>query len=464
MAWSLAEPLLPSWQVPFRPGGSLVEGFLQKSEAVADHPTVQPPRSAPHSASQLVHVGRQPLYDRAGVVAGYELLFRGSADALEASRANAFATSQVIVNAFTEFGIDEVVGDRMCFINLTRDFLVGQLALPFGPEQAVLEVLENINVDDEVVAGVASLVDRGYAIALDDFVGDLGHDKLLGMATYVKLGLLGVEDAAVAEAVSICRQYRHLKLVAERVETAAKVQFARDLGFDLFQGYALGRPNVMSTTTLSPSRLRRIELLGALTSDDVDIEQVVSIVTGDPALSFRVLRATNSAASGLTRRVSSVHEAVMLLGTVRIRQWVSLMLVSDIAHATEEQLSTTMARARLCQNVAERLNLSGDAAFTLGLLAGVAELISASPAELASKLPLTEEVSEALVNRTGKLGDVLATVEAYEHYDREVLSGAPVGAADLAHAYLAAVGWSMRTVSGVVGSPERPREQVIRRA
>ena len=76
----------------------------------------------------------------------------------------------MIVRAFTEFGVGELVGDRRCFINTTRSFLVGELPLPFGPEQVVLEVLEMIEVDEEVVNGIAGLVERGYEIALDDFV------------------------------------------------------------------------------------------------------------------------------------------------------------------------------------------------------------------------------------------------------------------------------------------------------
>ena len=44
-----------------------------------------------------------------------------------------------------------MVGSRTCFINLTREFVVGELALPFGPAQIVLEILETITVDDRVV-------------------------------------------------------------------------------------------------------------------------------------------------------------------------------------------------------------------------------------------------------------------------------------------------------------------------
>ena len=412
---------------------------------------MQPPRIAPGDAANVVHIGRQPVYDAGSHVVGYELLFRDVPGAMEASRRNAYATSRVIVNAFTEFGIRELVGDRICFINLTQDFLTGALQIPFEPGQAVLEVLETVEVTDEVLAGVADLVDQGYPIALDDFVWGMGHERLLGLASYVKLDMLETDPAQVREAVGRCRQYPGLCLVAERLETDEHVALAKGMGFDLFQGYALGRPQVVTMVSLSPSRLRRIELLGALT-DDAAIDRIVTIVTSDPALSFRVLRATNSAAAGLPRRVSSVHGAVMMLGTVRIRQWVALMLVSDIAEASEEQLAAAMTRARLCQTLGERLDISGESAFTVGLLAGVAELISEPVAELAKRMPLTDEVHDALVHHKGRLGEVLAMVQAYEASDLAALQGAPVSSTELAYAYLAAVGWSMRTISGVIGA------------
>jgi c-di-GMP-related signal transduction protein len=407
----------------------------------------------------MVHIGRQALYDWTGAVFGYELLFRGAADEVEASRRSAFATSQVIVNAFTEFGLEQLVGGRKCFINLTRDFLVGALPLPFEPDHAILEIVETIEIDEEVVSGVSDLVDRGYEIALDDFVFGLGHERLLGLATYVKLDLLIREEDELAEVVDQCRKFPGLKLVAERVETEDHIALAERLGFDLIQGYAVGRPQVLSAVALSPSRLRRLELLGALSadSDTADTEKVVSIVTADPALSFRVLRATNSAAVGLMRKVGSVRDAVVLLGSDKIRQWVALMLVSDIAEsANEEQLSITMARAKLCQSVAERLNLSGDAGFTVGLLSGVAELISEPIAELVTRLPLTVEVNDALIDGHGRLGQVLSLVRAYEATDVNVLLSSPVPTAELAKAYLAAVGWSMRTVEGALGT-DAPR-------
>ena len=405
--------------------------------------------------TQMVHIGRQPVYDRDGEVYGYELLFRGAVDALSSSHASAYATSQVLLNAFTEFGIGQLVGDRTCFINLTRDFLVGALGVPFEPGQAVLEVLETITVDDAVVAGVELLAARGYRIALDDFVWGTGHERLLTFASYVKLNIVGADPVLVAETVRRCQAYPDVRLVAERLESDADLAFARRLGFDFFQGYVLSRPQVLSAVSRSTSRLHRVSLLGALTGDRVDLDQVVANVTSDPALSFRVLQATNSVSAGLSRKVSSVRDAVLLLGARRIRQWVALMIVADLAEARDDQLSTTMTRARLCQNLAERLGQSGESAFTVGLLAGVADLLDAPADELVSRLPLTPDVAEALVSGRGPLGEVLTMVRAYEACDGELLEHAPVSSAELAREYLAALGWSVRTLDGVLGAGTR---------
>jgi EAL and modified HD-GYP domain-containing signal transduction protein len=407
------------------------------------------------SAGQIVHVGRQPLYNPAGDVVGYELLFRGGGAEVEASRRNAYATSQVIVNAFTEFGLRELVGNHTCFINLTREFIVGELALPFEPGQVVLEILETVEMDDEAIAGVTRLVEQGYPIALDDFVFGLGHERLLDIASYVKIDVLDGDVERITSVVEACRRYPGIKLVAEKVETAQHTMLAHELGFELYQGYALSRTQVVSIATLAPSRLRRLELLAALTGPETDLDHVVSIVTSDPALSFRVLRATNAAAGGLARRISSVHEAVVMLGGRRIREWVTLMLVSDIAEAAEDHLSTAMARAKLCQTIAPRLDAPADAAFIVGLLWGVADVLGVPVADLVASLPLAENVTAALLEGTGPLGEVLSTVRGYEGADASILTHSKVSPADLAKAYLSAVGWSVRTVQGVLG-PSAP--------
>jgi c-di-GMP-related signal transduction protein len=309
----------------------------------------------------------------------------------------------------------------------------------------VLEVLETIEVDDEVLAGVTRLVEQGYAVALDDFViGGLGHERLLRLASYVKLDVLGTGADELVAAIALCRGYPKIKLVAERLETAEQLERARTLGFEYFQGYILGRPQVVPAVALSPSRLRRIELLSLLVGPDLPQPQVVRLVTGDPALSMRLLAVANADALGLPVEVSSVHEAVLLLGVGRLRDWATLMLLSDLDQGSPETLAAAITRARMCQNLAERMDLPPEAAYTVGLISAVAEVLGQSPADLAPRLPLSPEVAAALITGAGPLGDLLSLVAAYEASDLPLLIAAPVPGPDTAKAFLDAVAWSTK--------------------
>lgn len=411
-----------------------------------------PALSAPADDPWTIHVARQPITNRAGGLEGYELLFRDAPGATFATQRAATATSRVLVNTFAEFGLGRLVGDRLGFVNLTREFLVGEIPLPFAPELAVLEVLETVEVDDAVVAGVAKLAHQGFAIALDDFVWGTSHDRLVDLASYIKLEVNGVDPDELAERVARCRDRRlpGLRLVAERLENEDDHRRAMDLGFDLFQGYLLGRPETLSVAALAPSRLRQLELLGLLTLPDVDLATLTAAVKADPGLALRILRATNSVSAGQQRRISSIRDAVIMLGVERLRQWLAVMVVSDLSQAGEADRTIPMVRGRWCQNLAEQAKLPPDVGFTVGLLSGVADLLGVAPAELSERLPLTEEVTRALVGGEGELGAILTAVRAYEVGHRV---GTPTGAAPnlgvLVRTYLEAIDWSTTTTTAL---------------
>jgi EAL and modified HD-GYP domain-containing signal transduction protein len=174
----------------------------------------------------------------------------------------------------------------------------------------------------------------------------------------------------------------------------------------------------------------------------------------DPTLSFRLLHATNSAASGLSARVASVREAATLLGLNRVRQWVVLMLFSDLTDATEDQLAATMTRARFCQLLAQRFGLAAEASFVVGMLSSLAELIAQPTAQVVAELPLAEEIEVALSTGGGALGGLLAAVLAYERGEvadaAERLGLESANVDSLVTTYLAAVGWSNRLVDDVM--------------
>lgn len=198
-------------------------------------------------AATEILIGRQAIFDRDGRKAAYELLFRAKREHRDARIADGdAATLNVILNTFHEIGLPAIVGRLPAFINLTEGFLTGHHRLGIGPRQVVLEVLESVAIHADVIAALRALAADGYAIALDDFVYEHRYEELLEFVDYVKLDVKALSDEQLQAQLDVLRG-RPLALVAEKIETAAMLAHCRALGFDLFQGYHLARPETIAT-------------------------------------------------------------------------------------------------------------------------------------------------------------------------------------------------------------------------
>jgi c-di-GMP-related signal transduction protein len=388
-----------------------------------------------HGELTLAHVGRQPIFDACGALTAYELLFRSSADAAAAARSGDDATTATILAAFTGFDAGALLAGRPGFINLTRSFLTGRLPIPFAPETAVLEVLESVPVDDEVLAGVRDLADRGFRVALDDFVWTTATAPLLEVASIVKIDVLGQSWDQVCDLADRCRR-DGVQLLAERIETPEMLQRCRTVGFALFQGYHLGRPTTLSTTTLKPSHTNALRLLARLADPNTTAADAEELVRADPALTFRLLKIANSSANGLRRRVSSVRDAVVIVGLAQLRSWLALLTLTD-GGPTAVALTATLVRARACELLAAQAGSAApDMAFTVGLLDGLAETFGIPVQDFTALLPpLAAAIGDAL-DGAGPLAGALSAVRDYE---RATDTGPAAGVAE---AYLSALGWA----------------------
>jgi len=385
-----------------------------------------------HDMGESVHVARQPIYDSHTQLYGYELLFRRAAAATENDRDDDGATTATILA-------------KPGFINLTRAFLIGDLPLPFAPEAAVLEVIETVRLDRDVVLGALRLTNDGYRLALDDFVWSMEAEPLLAVADIAKIDVLAMTWDEVLFTADRCRRHR-VRLLAEKVEDAEMMQRCLDEGFELFQGYHLGRPETMTIQTLSPGQTLALELVGKLGDPKTTTEEIELAVRRDPALVYRLLRIANSAASGSSRQVSSIRDALVMVGVSRLRAWLVLLSLAP-AGAGGNGMVDALARARTCERVARAANLvPPDTAFTAGLLHGVAESLGLSPTALLERMPtLGADLSEALLGRPGPLRDVLDAVIGYQRADLVAASAGPVSLGAMADAYLGALAWTTET-------------------
>ena len=235
------------------------------------------------------------------------------------------------------------------------------------------------------------------------------------MADLVKLDVLAVGTDQLPEQVRRCSEFG-AQLVAEKIETLDQLQVCRDLGFDMFQGYLLSRPDVVSGRRLSPSRLNCLGLVEQLSDPEMSPHEVQRIIETDPGLTLRFLRAAGvGAAAGLSRSVRSIAEGAILLGQRKMRSWATLMLLADASEGVPDQLCLAMVRGRLCELIAEAVAPeSANAAFTLGVLSALDVLMGVPLADILAELALAEELTSAVLDHRGRLGAILSDTLAWE--------------------------------------------------
>ncbi len=397
--------------------------------------------SASTQAKQDIFVGRQPIYGRRLELYAYELLYRGSdvdyADFSEGDR----ATSQVLLNTFTEFGLERIVGGHLAFINLTRGFIVGEYPLPVPRTQVVLEVLEEVPADEEVLAGLQDLRRRGFKIALDDFDCHPERAPLLALADIVKLDILGLEEQKIRERFQLLKPLG-LKLLAEKIETREQFELCRDMGFDYFQGYFLAKPNVVSGQSIPANSLNLLRLMAEFQNPDHDFERIAEIVSQDVALSYKLLRHINAAIYGMPRRIDSVQETVTYLGLSTVKNLACLFMLSGVGERPHELLVTAMMRARMCELLARASSAPNPSSyFTAGLFSTLDALLSAPMERVVKKLPLGEELQQALLENKGPMAEALRCTLAYERGDWDAVDCFGLSRAAIKGAFLDAVVW-----------------------
>jgi EAL and modified HD-GYP domain-containing signal transduction protein len=399
-------------------------------------------------AATTVVVGRQPVVDRERRLVGYELLYRPVEPDTPRPTGEQM-TAEVVLGALA-IGVSQLVGDKAIFCNAERRVLTGELAVTLPPDRTVIEVLESVAIDDDVVAGCAALVAQGYRLALDDFVWVEGAERLLELATIVKLDVRAGTLEEVAALARRCAEH-DVQLLAEKLETPEELAWAIDVGFDYFQGYVIDRPQVVRASALPASLASHVQLAATMLTDEIDLDELERVLRREPGLVLQVLQlASLGADHGLRREVTTVREALMLLGTVRIRQWLALTLLSGRPGAATDGLATALVRARTCELLARTRGL-GDAefAFTAGLLSALDLLLAAPLDEVAATLDLPAPVAAASFGHQGAVGRLVAEVVGYQG---AVAQGAvPDAPPDLDAAAAAAFGWAMPFVSSLGG-------------
>jgi c-di-GMP-related signal transduction protein len=405
-----------------------------------------------------VLVARQAIFDRDRRVYGYELLFRSNAGLNEFDGTEAgLATKQVLANSLLVIGLENLVGTKKAFVNFGRGPLLQGWHAALPRESTVIELLETVEPDAEVLEACRKLREEGYQIALDDFVFRPGCEQLLDIADLVKIEIQSVPRPEQKLLVRSSKA-RGLQVLAEKVETHEEFEWARQVGYDYFQGYFFARPVMMRGRQIPTAKLHCLRLLQEAQRPELDFERLAVLILQDVSLSYKLLRYVNSPLFSVNGNIRSIRQALLFFGEIELRKWIMLATLARTAEdKPSELIRHSLVRARFCESVA-RLAKNGlqQSAFLTGLFSLLDALIDRPLEETLSDMRLAPEMAAVLAGKapeSDRLAAVYDLARAYEVADwrrvEEIALRLQIATAGLGEVYCEAAGWAQQVLEPV---------------
>lgn len=364
------------------------------------------------------YAARQPILDTNQNIFGYELLYRDSINNVFPNIDGDEATSKMIEASKFNMGMSEFTNNKFAFINFTLETLVQGYPEMLTNKEVVIEVLETIKPGKKLLGLCKDLHSKGYIIALDDYEHQGVWAHFYPFIQIIKVDVQKTAFSEVDKIIEATTDYPHIKLLAEKIETVQEYEKAQQLGFSYFQGYFFARPEMVKTKSLSPSQLTMAELLYETSKPNLDLAGITQVFERDISLSYKLLRYANTAALKRNSKVSSIKEALVIIGSAELKRFLCLMFaVTTTPEEPNKLIKLAMARAKFCELVTDELSDETDTsiAFLTGLLSIMDKVLDRDLAVILANLPLTDEIKAPLLTHKGLIATIITLAQLIEH-------------------------------------------------
>lgn len=365
----------------------------------------------------FLYAARQPILDREKNLFAYELLFRDSLENVFPEIDANEATSKLIEGQLN-IGVEDFTGDKPAFINFTLDTLMKKYPTMIHQDSIVVEILETVQPGKKLLNECKLLKEQGYTIALDDYVHQPVWRHFYPFVDIIKIDFMDTTYEQMEVIKTAIVDFPQIKLLAEKVETLEEFEKAMEMGFCYFQGYFFSKPEVVKSKSLSPAQLTLAELLYETSKPDIDLAKITDVFQRDVNLAYKLLRYSNSSIFKRRNEVANIKQALLVLGQKELKKFLSVLFAAQVgSDKPPELMKLSMVRARFAELIAESHGQDSSKAFLAGMMSLIDALLDEPIETVMDKLPLSQEIKDALIKKTGVLAAYIAISKAFEKAD-----------------------------------------------
>jgi c-di-GMP phosphodiesterase len=319
---------------------------------------------------------------------------------------------------FGDHGLFDALGGLPCVLDTAQLRVSEDIESLVPAEQIVLRVPVANDADCEAAAHLREL---GFQLMADG--SPIAADARCASIAAIALSCSQGDTAALAGLLKQRPGGRHLAL---GVDSPELLEQSRQAGFQWFAGSYPLHPAADRQVPHGTAQHALLLQLLTLISRDAESHEIEKLVRQDAHLSYQLLRLVNSVAFSLTQKITSFNQAIVILGRRQLQRWLQLLLY---ARPEGEGRSPLLPRAALRGALMEALTDGRgrdfqDRAFMAGMFSLLDVLLGGSLAEIVAPLNLADEVTAALLDRSGQVGALLKIVDAGDGSDFAALSAA----------------------------------------
>jgi c-di-GMP phosphodiesterase len=345
-------------------------------------------------------IARQPVFDGKSRLWGYEIFSVKGPDTIGSGSPGSPDTA-ITIESGAYISLQQILqNDRKIIIDFSEKNILEKFPYALPPALAVIKVGEEAGREPMVVEMLNRMKADGYLIAIRAFTGSPECETLYSLADIiaVEAGQRGKDD--LAQKLDSARKYT-TSLLASRVQDRNMFQVCKNLGFSLFHGAFFKSPDKITIRKLSSNEVLRLKLLRLIEENELDIAKLAQTIQSDATISFRLLSYLNSASFAFSRKIGSIQQAIALLGWANTKNWLRVLLLTDISQSKDAQelVMLSAQRGMFLEHLARNHDFWGfdpENLHLLGIFSLLDALLGLPMSEVVAHLPIENKMKAAL--------------------------------------------------------------------
>lgn len=356
-----------------------------------------------------IYLTKKPIFDRYNNTWGYEMSYRnntkitkedGTIDHMLQERANT-----VLYKYFRDNLSILFKNNAKAMISFPIELLNANITDILPRNKLILDITIDGLANKEMMSKIVRLKKLGYQVCITGLVCDdnANYDELIKFADYIRFSI-EIDGEIVNNTIDKCKHFEKKVIVCD-VETTEQYELSKDIGADYCEGYFFAQPILMTKKSGGPMIKTFLEILALLYSKTPNIDLIAAVISTDPVLTIRLLRLINKLCQGTGNTVSTVHQALVMLGLDKLKEWIYLVGLQRLnRNSPNELLRQALFRAAFCQNISRIIAGVGHRSqelYLMGLISIITGTKGAQLAEALNELPVSREIKNGLMGNGG---------------------------------------------------------------